>query len=74
MLLGKSPAIALPLTHTRLMLYKLFARYFFLLLLVVVLVIYDSSSFSAQAANIDSYIVRYLHITEPIALNLDGTW
>jgi len=59
-------------THTRLMLYKLFARYFFLLLLVVVLVVYDSSSFSAQAANIDSYILRYLHITEPIALNLDG--
>ena len=29
-------------------------------------------SFPAQAAAIDRYVVRYLHVTEPIALELDG--
>ncbi|MBW4645458.1 MAG: photosystem II cytochrome PsbV2 [Goleter apudmare HA4340-LM2] len=53
------------------MLYRLFARYIFLIL-IMVLVVYDSSTLTAQAANIDPYIGRYLHISEPIALNLDG--
>lgn len=53
------------------MLYRLFARYLFLFLLIV-LVVNNSSTFSAQAANIDPYIGRYLHITEPIALDMDG--
>ncbi|OUL22754.1 photosystem II cytochrome PsbV2 [Nostoc sp. RF31YmG] len=53
------------------MLYRLFARYLFLVL-VIVLVEYNSSNLPAQAANIDPYIGRYLHITEPIALEVDG--
>ncbi|MBD2203010.1 photosystem II cytochrome PsbV2 [Calothrix sp. FACHB-1219] len=52
------------------MLYRLFARYLFLVLLIVLLV-YHSSTLPAQAANIDAYIGRYLHVTEPIALELD---
>ncbi len=27
---------------------------------------------SAQAASVDSYVVRYLHVTEPITLQVDG--
>ncbi|MBD2356376.1 photosystem II cytochrome PsbV2 [Tolypothrix sp. FACHB-123] len=53
------------------MLYRFFARYLFFVLLVVLLV-YHSSTLPAQAANIDPYIGRYLHVTEPIALDIDG--
>jgi photosystem II cytochrome c550 len=53
------------------MLYRLFARCIFLVL-TIVLVLYHSSTLTAQAANLDPYIVRYLRITEPIALELDG--
>ncbi|MDZ8052542.1 MAG: photosystem II cytochrome PsbV2 [Aulosira sp. ZfuVER01] len=52
------------------MLYRLLTRYFFLVL-VIVLVVYHSSTLPAQAANIDPYIGRYLHIIEPIALDVD---
>ncbi|MBD2773161.1 photosystem II cytochrome PsbV2 [Iningainema tapete] len=43
-----------------------------LLLITFVLVVCGSINLSAQAANIDSYIVRYLHITEPINLLVDA--
>lgn len=43
-----------------------------LLVLVVVFMVYCSSSLPAQAAkNIDPYIARYLHVTQPIALEMD---
>ena len=53
------------------MLYRLFGRYLFLVL-AIVLTVYHSSTLPAFAANIDPYIGRYLHVTEPIALDLDG--
>ncbi|MBW4561096.1 MAG: photosystem II cytochrome PsbV2 [Mojavia pulchra JT2-VF2] len=53
------------------MLYTFFTRSLFLVF-VAVLVVYNSTSLPAQAANIDPYIARYLHITEPIALDMDG--
>ncbi|BAY26993.1 cytochrome c550 [Calothrix sp. NIES-2100] len=53
------------------MLYRLFGRYLFGVL-VIVLLVYHSSTLPAFAANIDPYIRRYLHVTEPISLNLDG--
>ncbi|BAZ51121.1 cytochrome c-550-like protein [Nostoc sp. NIES-4103] len=44
-----------------------------LLVLVVVFVVSYSSSLPAQAAkNIDPYIARYLHVTQPIALEMDN--
>lgn len=44
-----------------------------LLVLVIVFVVYYSSSLPAQAAkNIDPYIARYLHVTQPIALEMDS--
>lgn len=43
------------------------------LLVVFCFVIYSSISLPAHAAKIDPYIIRYLHITEPIALEIDGT-
>jgi photosystem II cytochrome c550 len=46
-------------------------RYLFLVL-VTVLIVCNTNILSAQAANIDPYIARYLHITEPIALDMDG--
>ncbi|MDZ7956837.1 MAG: photosystem II cytochrome PsbV2 [Aulosira sp. DedQUE10] len=52
------------------MLYQFLTRCVFLVL-VIFLVGYDSSSFIAQAANIDPYVGRYLHVTEPIALEID---
>ncbi|MFN6570515.1 photosystem II cytochrome PsbV2 [Dendronalium sp. ChiSLP03b] len=56
-------------THKLLMLCRLFTR---LLILIVVFVVYYSSTLPAQAANkIDFYIARYLHVTEPIALEMD---
>ncbi|MFH7027105.1 MAG: photosystem II cytochrome PsbV2 [Heteroscytonema crispum UTEX LB 1556] len=52
------------------MLRRFFARYLFLLLAVV---LFDfSSCLTAQAAKIDPYIIKYLRVTEPIALNIDG--
>lgn len=53
------------------MLYRFCARDL-LGVLVIVLVLFNSSTLSAQAANIDPYIGRYLHVTEPIALDMDG--
>lgn len=53
------------------MLYRFCARYLFVAL-VIVLVVFNSSTISAQAANIDPYIGRYLHVTEPIPLDMDG--
>ncbi|MBD6620259.1 photosystem II cytochrome PsbV2 [Komarekiella sp. 'clone 1'] len=50
------------------MLCRFLARF---LVLVLVFTVYFSHSLPAQAANIDPYIVRYLHVTEPIALDLD---
>lgn len=50
------------------MLSRFFAR---LLILSISLMVYCSSSFSANAATIDPYIVKYLHITEPIAVDID---
>ena len=48
----------------------MFAR---LLVLVIVFVVYYSSILPAQAAkNIDPYIARYLHVTQPIALEMDN--
>ncbi|BAY96196.1 photosystem II cytochrome c550 PsbV-like protein [Tolypothrix tenuis PCC 7101] len=52
------------------MLDKFFARCIFLVL-VIFFVFYDSGSLMAHAANIDPYIGRYLHVTEPIALEMD---
>ncbi|BAY11768.1 photosystem II cytochrome PsbV2 [Calothrix sp. NIES-2098] len=52
------------------MLYQFLTRYLFPILLIV-LMVYHSSTLPAQAANIDPYIGRYLHITESIALNVD---
>lgn len=49
------------------MLCRLFTRCIFLVVMMI-LVLCEN----AQAAKIDPYIARYLHITEPIALNLDG--
>ncbi|MBH8560870.1 photosystem II cytochrome PsbV2 [Nostoc sp. CENA67] len=44
-----------------------------LLVLVVVFAVYYSNSLPAQAAkNIDPYIARYLHVTQPIALEMDN--
>ncbi|BAZ32033.1 photosystem II cytochrome c550 PsbV-like protein [Cylindrospermum sp. NIES-4074] len=48
------------------MLYRFLARF-----LVLVLVFVVSTTLPAQAANIDPYISRYLHITEAIALDMD---
>jgi photosystem II cytochrome c550 len=50
------------------MLSRFFVRF---LVLVFALVVYFSPSLPAQAAKIDPYIIRYLHITEPIALEVD---
>lgn len=50
------------------MLSQFFVRF---LVLVFALVAYFSPSLPAQAAKIDPYIIRYLHITEPIALEVD---
>lgn len=47
-----------------------FVRYLFLFL-TVVLLFCGSTTTSAQAANIDPYVVRYLRVTEPIALSID---
>ncbi len=52
------------------MLSRILVRYISCIL-VVILVLF-SRSLSAQAANIDSYVRRYLHITEQITLDLDG--
>ena len=41
-----------------------------IVLQVVLLVMLGGSP--ALAASIDSYVVRYLHVTEPVALELDG--
>ncbi len=47
-------------------------RFFSLFLVVTfVLTLCLGCSLPAQAANIDPYIVRYLHVTEPIALEVD---
>lgn len=46
-------------------------RRFFPRFLILVLVFIFSSSLPAQAAKIDPYISRYLHITEAIALDMD---
>ncbi|BCL39297.1 photosystem II cytochrome PsbV2 [Nostoc sp. MS1] len=50
------------------MLRQFFAR---LLILPICLMVYCSSNLQANAATIDPYIVRYLHITEPITLDVD---
>lgn len=51
------------------MIYRLFCRLF--MVLAVVLVVMLSTS-PVQAAAIDPYVVRYLHVTEPIALELNA--
>ncbi|WP_341527744.1 photosystem II cytochrome PsbV2 [Nostoc sp. UHCC 0302] len=50
------------------MLSQFFVRF---LVLVFALLVSFSPSLPAQAAKIDPYIIRYLHITEPIALEVD---
>lgn len=40
--------------------------------LVVIILLIFSRNLPAQAANIDFYIARYLHVTEQITLDLDG--
>ena len=52
------------------MIRRLFFRCLFMVLAVVLVVMLQSSP--AQAAGIDPYVVRYLHVTEPIALELNG--
>lgn len=52
------------------MLSRLLVRY--LSLFVVIILMIFSRSLPAQAANIDPYIARYLHITEQITVDLDG--
>jgi len=52
------------------MLSRILVRYISVIL-VVILILF-SRSLSAQAANIDSYVRRYLHITEQINVDLDG--
>jgi photosystem II cytochrome c550 len=52
------------------MLRKFFAGY--LLLLLAVVLFFCNSSLTAQAAKIDSYIIKYLRVTEPIALDIDS--
>lgn len=52
------------------MLFRFLVRYISLFL-VILLVIF-SRSLPAQAANIEPYIARYLHITEQITVDLDG--
>lgn len=47
-----------------------FTRYLFLSLAIICVFCY-SLSFPAQAANIDPYIVKYLRVHEPIALDTD---
>ncbi|QLE55321.1 photosystem II cytochrome PsbV2 [Nostoc sp. TCL26-01] len=49
---------------------RFLARFFVVIFFVL---IYGSISLPAHAAKIDPYIIRYLHITEPIALEIDGT-
>ena len=41
------------------------------MVLVVILVVMLISS-PALAASIDDYVIRYLHVTEPIGLELNG--
>lgn len=53
------------------MLHRLFGKRFPLMVLAVILVVMLVSS-PALAASIDAYIVRYLHVTEPIPLELNG--
>lgn len=50
------------------MLCRFLARF---LVLIFAFAVYFSYSLPAQAANIDPYIVRYLHVTEPIQLDVD---
>lgn len=52
------------------MLSRFLVRYLFLVLVVVLMVF--SSSLPAHAAKIDRYISGYLHVREPITLDLDG--
>jgi len=53
------------------MLHRLFGLRFPVMVLAVILVVMLVSS-PALAASIDAYIVRYLHVTEPIPLELNG--
>lgn len=50
---------------------RLFCVRCLVMVLAVVLVVMMQSS-TALAATIDPYVVRYLHVTEPIALELNG--
>jgi photosystem II cytochrome c550 len=52
------------------MLSRLFCLRFLLTVLAVVLVVMLNGS-PALAASIDPYVVRYLHVTEPVALELN---
>lgn len=45
-------------------------RYLFLVLIFIFTVL--GNQLPAQAANIDFYVARYLHISQPISLDLDG--
>lgn len=51
------------------MIHRLFCRLFMVLAVVLVVMLHTSP---VQAAAIDPYVVRYLHITEPIALELNA--
>lgn len=53
------------------MLRRLFCKRFPVMVLVVILVVMLISS-PALAASIDDYVIRYLHVTEPIGLELNG--
>lgn len=51
------------------MIHRLFCRLFMVLAVVLVVMLPTSP---VQAAAIDPYVVRYLHVTEPIALELNA--
>jgi hypothetical protein len=54
------------------MLRRLFCKRFPVMVLVVILVVMLISS-PALAASIDDYVIRYLHVTEPIGLEIKWT-
>jgi len=53
------------------MLRRLFCKSYLVMVLAVALVMM-LQSLPALAASIDPYVIRYLHVTEPIALELNG--
>jgi len=53
------------------MLCRLFCKSYLVMVLAVALVMM-LQSLPALAASIDPYVIRYLHVTEPIALELNG--